>query len=179
MEPKSIIRVLLVTALILLVPLIAMQFTSEVNWTLSDFVIMGTLLAGAGLAYEFVSKKGSTIAYRAATMMAVGTALLLTWANLAVGLIGNEDNPANALYLGVIIVLFLGSIVARLKPKGMMYVLFATAAAQMLVPVIAMSIWKPEFNYGVVAVLGVNVFFAALWVGSALLYRNATLAHAN
>ena len=55
-----------VVALILMVPLVAMQSTKEVNWDLFDFAFMGTLLFGAGLTYELVARKMSTAAYRVA-----------------------------------------------------------------------------------------------------------------
>ena len=46
MQNKVIIWIALATGLILLVPLLATQFTSEVNWTLLDFATAGTLLFG-------------------------------------------------------------------------------------------------------------------------------------
>jgi hypothetical protein len=54
--------------------------------------------------------------------------------------------------------------------------MFATALAQMLVPVIALIIWPPQvIPWGAAGVFGVfvlNAFFVMLWVGSALLFRN-------
>src|SRR5688572_15513319 len=44
MQNKNIFLIVLATAFILLIPLIAMQFTDEVNWNLTDFVIIGALL---------------------------------------------------------------------------------------------------------------------------------------
>jgi hypothetical protein len=40
--------VAVVTGLILLIPLVAMQFTNEVNWSVTDFILMGSLLFGTG-----------------------------------------------------------------------------------------------------------------------------------
>lgn len=168
-----------VVALILMVPLVAMQFTDEVVWTLFDFVFAGTLLFGTGLAYELVARKGGTIAYRAAVGVALAAALLLVWINGAVGIIGSEDNPANLLYGGVLAIGFIGAIVALLEPRGMARALFATALAQALVPVIAFIIWKPSFAEapGILGVFVLNAFFAMLFVGSALLFRRAAREH--
>ncbi len=58
-------------------------------------------------------------------------------------------------------------------PDGMARALFATALAQASVAVIALIIWKPPVTSGVLEVLGVNAFFVALFVGSALLFRYA------
>jgi len=165
-----------VVALILLIPLVAMQFTDEVAWTLSDFIVMGVLLFGTGLTYVLITRSSSNTAYRFAVGIAVGTAFLLVWLNLAVGLIGSEDNPANLFYGGVLAVGFIGAIIARLQPRGMARALFATALAQLLVPVIALIIWKPslEVTPGIVGVFILNGFFAALFAGSALLFRHAS-----
>ena len=38
-----------VAALVLLIPLIAMQFTDEVNWSGGDFVFAALLLLGVGI----------------------------------------------------------------------------------------------------------------------------------
>lgn len=80
--------VVLVTAAILLVPFIAMQFTAEVNWTAFDFVVAGVLLAGTGLAYVLSTMKMSSSRSRLAIGAALAVALLLVWAELAVGIIG-------------------------------------------------------------------------------------------
>src|ERR687895_1776065 len=58
-------------ALLLLLPLVAMQFTDEVNWTVADFVVAGALLFGVGVPFELAVRKTRDAAYRAA----VGVAL--------------------------------------------------------------------------------------------------------
>jgi len=181
MQSKSIVRVVLTTAFLLLLPLLAMQFTDEVAWSLADFVVAGALLLGAGFTYELVARKGGHIAYRAAVGLALAAALLLVWMNLAVGIIGSEDDPANLMYLGVLAVGLIGAVIARLEQRGMARALFATALAQALVPVIALIIWKPSItsdasgwgSAGVLGVFGLNAFFVMLFVGSALLFRRA------
>ena len=87
MRHKALVRIALVTALILLLPLLAMQFTDEVVWDLADFVVAGALLFGTGLTYELIAGKGGNFAYRAAVGVAAAAALLLVWVNLAVGII--------------------------------------------------------------------------------------------
>ena len=172
---KSIIHLALATVSILMVPLVAMQFTSEVNWDLFDFAFMGTLIFGTGLVYQLIARKAGTVAYRAAVGVALTAAFLLVWINGAVGIIGNEGNPANLMYFAVLAVGLIGAFIARLEPRGMARALFATALVQMLVPVIALLILKSPFGAaGVVGVFGLNGFFAMLFVGSGLLFRRAS-----
>ena len=173
-QSRNIIRVVLATAFLLPLPLLAMQITDEVVWDLADFAVAGVLLVGTGLMYELAASQTNKTAYPVAVGVAVATAFILVWMNLAVGLIGNEDNPANLMYIGVLAVGLIGTAIARLEPRGMARALFATALAQASVPVIAMIIWKPPITSGVMRVLGVNAFFVALWVGSALLFLRAS-----
>lgn len=172
MHNKNIFRNAIVVALILLVPLLAGW-----PWDLFDFVWAGILLFGTGLAYELVAGKGGTIAYRAAVGIACAAGLILVWMNAAVGIIGDKDNLANPMYLGVLAVGIIGAVIAHFRPHGMARALFATALAQAFVPVIALIIWKPQVtSWGAAGVLGVfvlNSFFVALWVISALLFRCA------
>ena len=86
--------------------------------------------------------------------------------NGAVSIIGSEDNDANLMYGGVLVVGAIGAIIARFQPHGMALALYATALAQMSVGVIALIA-------GLGFTLILDAFFAALWVGSALLFRNA------
>ncbi len=68
-----------------MVPLVAMQFTSEVDWKLGDFVIMGTLLLGFGSLMVLTLRKIKNIQYRIAVIVALLVVLFLIWAELAVG----------------------------------------------------------------------------------------------
>jgi hypothetical protein len=165
-----------VVALILMIPVVAMQFSDEWNWDLFDFVFAGTLLFGAALTYELVAKKGGTTAYRAAVGVAVVTAVALVWVNAAVGIIG-DDESFNVMYFGVLAIGIAGALIARLKPQGMARALLAMAIAQMLVPLTVLALpslrgalWEPP---GPAGVFVLNAFFAMLWIGSAWLFRKA------
>lgn len=160
--------------LLLLIPLFAKLLTDEMKWSLFDFFAAWILLFTSFFLYKIVSGNIKNFEYRAAVGVAVGTGLLLVWTNLAVGLIGSEDNPANWMYVGVLAAGSLGAIIMRLQPKGMARVLFALAIIQMLISLIALIAGlhlSPESS--IVEILGVNGFFAVLWSGSALLFRNA------
>jgi hypothetical protein len=88
MKSKNIGRLLIGTAAILMIPLVAMQFSDEVNWGLMDFVIIGILLIGAGLVYELIAKKVSA-KHRLIVAAIVAVLVILIWAELAVGLFGS------------------------------------------------------------------------------------------
>ena len=173
---ENIIRIALVTACILLVPFVAMQFTEEVNWDLFDFAFMGGLLFGTGLAYALLARKGGTIAYRAGAGVALAAAFLLVWVNGAVGIIGDgEEDLASLMYVpGVLAVGFIGALISRFRPHGMARAAFAAALAQAFVAVIALIFGLgsagPGWPWDVVVATAVLV---GLWVISALLFRRA------
>lgn len=75
--------------MLLLIPLIAMQFTTEVNWELNDFVIAAVLLFGFGFIVEFILRKKNKISYRIIILIILLLILLLIWAELAVGIFGS------------------------------------------------------------------------------------------
>ncbi|MBO0937986.1 hypothetical protein J2I47_15630 [Fibrella sp. HMF5335] len=85
-QNRRLIGIVLTVALLLLIPLIAMQFTDEVNWSLSDFVAMGILLLGAGLLCEFILRNVSNVKHRIMICGVVLVALVLIWLELAVGI---------------------------------------------------------------------------------------------
>ena len=86
---QSIIRVAVGTGLLLLVPLVAMQFTNEVNWTGEDFIAAGILLAVVGLLGELIWHKVENNDRRLAAIIALGILFLYLWAELAVGIFTN------------------------------------------------------------------------------------------
>ena len=73
-------------AIMLFLPLIAMQFTDEVNWELNDFIVFGAMLLAAGGVLELASRMTSNRAYRTAVAVAVIAAFILIWVDGAVGI---------------------------------------------------------------------------------------------
>ena len=173
---RQMAYVAIATASILMIPFLAMKFTNEVNWSLLDFTVMGVLLFGTGLTYVFISRASGSILYRAAAGIAVLTGLFLIWVNLAVGIIGEEKNPANKLYIGVLAAGFIGAYMSRLRAHGMSYTMYAAAFIQILVPFIAFFLWRPTLDEppGIAGVFMLNAFFAALFVLSGLFFKSAS-----
>ena len=87
-QNKRLIIILLSVPLLLLIPFLAMQFTSEVNWSPFDFLVMSILLLSTGLVSELVLRKVKKMEYRIALCVAILATLFLIWAELAVGIIG-------------------------------------------------------------------------------------------
>jgi hypothetical protein len=161
-------------ALILLLPFLAMAFTDQVAWDGTDFALMGAILFGACGAYELASRMTAPSAYRTAVAVAIVTALFLVWMNLAVGVIGSEDDPANLMYGGVIAILSVGSLAVRFRPSGMARVLGATALAQATAGAIALIAGWGSYGANwprVIVVLSAG--FAGLWLAAAWLFRKA------
>ena len=162
-----------VASLILLLPLVAMQFTDEVNWDVADFAFAGALLIGTGITYELAVRKTGDTAYRAAVGVALAAAFILVWLSLGVGIIGRDGDPANLMYFGVLAVGIIGALIARFRPRGMARALFATALAQTSVAVIALVAGLGYPWSGPLELSVLNGFFVALFVGSAWLFRRA------
>lgn len=174
MKLKSLLPFLLVPVLILQIPLAAMIFKVDGwAWKPGSFVVAWVLMAGAGLAYRFISVQANGPAYRVATGLGVFTGLTLMWINGAVGIIGSEGNPANLLFAGVLVVGAIAAVVARFKPAGMARALAATAFSQFLVPVVALFVWPADFSPGVLPVFALNLVFVLLFSFAALLFRRA------
>lgn len=153
-------------AALLLAPLAAMQFTREVAWDAADFIIFGAMLAAAGLGYELAMRMSRDTTYRAAFAVALMAAFLLVWINLAVGVIGSEDNPANLMFCAVLAVGALGAFIAVFRPAGMARAMVATAIAQAVAGVIT-----PLAGWGFIG--PATVVFVALWLLSAWLFHKA------
>ncbi len=80
--------ILSAAGLLLLVPLVAMQFTNEVNWTFSDFIVAGVLLFGTGVLIELAMRKINKVGTRVWVILGILIVLFLVWAELAVGIFG-------------------------------------------------------------------------------------------
>lgn len=157
-------------ACLLLLPAIAMLVfpDSGVQWTGFDFVVMGAMLAAACGLYELGAWLSGDTAYRAAFGVAALTAFLTVWVNLAVGMLGSENDVANLMFAGVLLVAALGAAFARLRAAGMVRAMVATACAQLLAAGIGLAIggFAPRE-------LVLTSLFALPWLLSAALFRKA------
>ena len=152
-------------AALLLTPLVAMQFTSEVNWTASDFAFAGVMIGGVGMIYEFTLRKSHDRFYRGGVALALAGTFLIIWANGAVGMIGDEGDPANLMFAGVLAIALLGSVLARFRAGGMAIAMIAAAIAQAVAGGVGMLL---DPLGGVL-----SAGFATLWLVSAALFRRA------
>ena len=88
MKSKSLKIIIAINSLLLLIPLVARQFTDEVAWPLLDFVVMGFLLLITGLLGELAIRRVPAIRYKIALCIIILCGFLLVWAELAVGIFG-------------------------------------------------------------------------------------------
>lgn len=86
---RQLMYVVFGTLAVLSVPLIAMQFTSEVDWGILDFAVMAVLLASIGSIYVFASRMFHSRSHRIILGLGLGIVLFLFWAELAVGVFGS------------------------------------------------------------------------------------------
>lgn len=86
---KHFFHLLQVTFGLLLIPFLVMQFTNRVNWDVVDFVVMGCVIFGFGLVYQLILQQAHTRRKRILLGLFLLTLFLLTWAELAVGIIGS------------------------------------------------------------------------------------------
>lgn len=74
--------------MLLLLPLIAMQFTNQVNWSSFDFLMWGVLLFATGGAIELGLRSVKTTKNRIVVVLTIVVVFLIVWAELAVGIFG-------------------------------------------------------------------------------------------
>ena len=173
---KRLIGIGVTIIALLLIPFTATQLSDEVNWDATDFLIMGSILVFIATAYELIARKSEKIKYRAGFGIGLLGAFLLIWVNGAVGIIGNEGQDVNLLFVAVLLVGLVGSLLVKFKARGMAKTLFAVAAIQMAVPIAGLIIWPPpdtSWSPGVFGVFLMCGFFAMLFLVSGLLFQQA------
>jgi uncharacterized membrane protein YecN with MAPEG domain len=83
---QRLFAIILSVPVLLLIPLIGMQLSSDVNWSIFDFLVMGILLLFVGVLFEFVLRKVPSKKNRIALVATIIIAFLILWAELAVGI---------------------------------------------------------------------------------------------
>ena len=151
----------------MLLPILAMRGVDPAAWDPpGDFIFLGILFAGTAGAFELGTRVPPRLAFRVAVALGLAAILLHTWVNLAVGIIGTEENPANLIYVAVIAVAVIGALLARFRARAMAKAMQAAAIAQALVFAIA---WATGLGF----TGPITIFFIALWLASAALFHKA------
>ncbi len=147
------------------------------NWDPLDFLVFGGMIAALLLIIVVARRNSRSPAYRFAMALAGVGGFLVAWINGAVGIIGNEENPANLLFFGVLGVGAVGALFVRFRAAGMTRVLYTMALAQVGVAVFAITLdlgaSSPAWPQSLVMMTAVFTFF---WLTSALLFGRAAKA---
>lgn len=149
-----------------LLPLLAGRLLSGFDWSAMDYVVWGVMLLAAAGVFEASLRLSPRLDYRLASWIALGAAFLLVWANLAVGIVGDEGDPLNALFFAVLIVPVVGAVMSGFRAGGMALTLLLTAVAQGLAALPALALGERD-----VLLTG---FWIAAWLVSAALFRRAS-----
>jgi len=160
--------------LLLAAPFVAMRVGADgVNWGPGDFIFAGVLFGLIGGAFELAVRASGSWAYRGAAALALAGTLLTIWANLAVGIVGSEDNPANLWFFAALLVGIVGACIARFRAGGMSRATLATAIALIIAFVIASLGPTDEPNVSHWTELAGTSVFAGLFIAAAALFRKA------
>jgi hypothetical protein len=166
--------------IIFLLPVAGVFLSDEMAWDETDFVVFGAMLLVACGTYEVAMRSTGNIAYRAAVGIAVVAAFILVWINLAVGIIGSEDNPANLMFGGVLAIGIIGALLVRSRPLGMARTLIAMAAGQALAGGVALIAgWGSTGANWPRPIIVLTAVFTAAWLLSAWLFRRAGRQHSS
>ena len=158
--------------LALATPWLLMRFTDQGAWTVFDFVAFGVMVGAVCAGFELAMRMSNRWTYRLAAFMTVIGGFLMVWANLAVGIIGNEENPQNLMFYTVLLIGLVGALVSRFDAHGLMWTLRLMAAAQLGVFLIAAALdWAllPVFT----------IFYFSLWLIAGELFRKSTRPPSN
>ena len=156
-------------AALMVLPVVALRLANPAPADPGDFMFLAILFGGIVAAFEIAVRVPARFAYAFGIGFALAAGLLSAWINLAVGIIGSEDNPANLIYAAVLAIALIGALLSGFRPRGMARAMVVTAIAQ------ALTLFG-----ALVAGFGftgpITVFFVALWLLSAQLFARAAEA---
>lgn len=122
-----------------------------------------------------MSSRPGKLAYRLGAAVALGVSFLQVWMNLAVGIVGREDNPVNLGFYLVVVAAGACAFTARWRAEAMARAMLAVAAMQALLALViatAPSTVRDDPK-GAMGVLVLSGIFAALWLGAAALFHKS------
>lgn len=162
------------TGLLITPAVMMLQSADGWLWTPLDFVFAAVLLYGTAGLIDLAIRKGGSLAYRLGAALAVLTAFLLIWINGAVGVIGDENNPANLMFIGIVAVALAGSALRRFEAQGMaratLVAFGLTALLAVATPILGWGADEPPGTARLTILIG---GFAAMWGLSSALFTKA------
>lgn len=171
-DPRWRLLIWGVPVALLALPAVAMNFTNEVDWTFSDFVAMGIMLGLTAGAIDALTARSGGFAYKLGGALAAIGVFLLIWINLAVGMIGDEGDPANMMFAAVIATIVGGAFLSHLRARGMAVTMLAAAGVQAAAAVTALALrWGEGGPIWPMDVIGTSAIMATIWLASAALFR--------
>lgn len=154
------------TATLILLPLFVLKLADPNAWAWADLPFAGVMIVAVGIAFEVALRLPLRWTFRAGAALAIATAFLLTWGNLAVGFAGSEDNPVNMIFLAVPGFALAASLAARFRARGLALAMAGAAAAQLAAGLVA--------HVGGHFTGPLTVAFTGLWLAAALLFLRAS-----
>lgn len=155
---------------ILLLPAFAMQFTTEVNWTASDFVFAAVLLGFLGAVVELAARLARPGGPRIGYVLAGVTTFLTLWSNAAVGIIGDDDFVNSFFVIMIVTGMVIGAF-SRFRPGAMKWLTAALGIGQYGTGIAALSLMP-----GHAVEWGILTFFAVLWFASSWCFARVQTA---
>lgn len=149
---------------VVLAPWVAMQFTKEVNWDETDFIFAAVIFGIVGGLIELAVRKSANWYFRLGSMFAVLAGFMVIWSNLAVGMIGNEDNTVNLWFGAVLLIAITGSITSRFFGGILPQTMFAAGSLQVAIGLFA-GILDTDLRGGIFTIV-----LSAAWFISSLLF---------
>ncbi len=149
------------------------SMTGSPEWTMSDYVVAAGLLAVPLVIYELAQRKSPLWSYRAGAALGLCASAMLVWINGAVGIIGSEDNPANLMYAGVLVIALSGAFVARFEAEGLVRTMRAAALGHVVITLIAIAGGMGLPSTGPLKLIAINAFFIAFWWTASMLFSMA------
>jgi len=168
---KTTLRVALVALGLLMVPLVASRLVPGWNWPPRAFVLVYVLFFAVGMAYAVIARRMGAWTYKAGVAVALVTGFGLGWSTMVQT--ADSGHPERLWYLSVLVVGFIGALLARLHARGLDFTLFAMAATLALIAVLLPSGAPPDMALRMA--IG-HVGSVALFIASGLLFRHASLA---
>jgi MFS family permease len=159
---------------IILIPLLASFISTEMDWSLFDFVLIWTLLFCAGALYKWITLFANDRGYRAAVGLSIFTGVFIIWSNLGVGIVGSEDEAFNLLYFALLGIGLIAAFWVRFKAKGMAIVMLSLALGLVLIMLLA-------FGFGLhripqsssIQIIAIHFFLMVPMLLTAILFHHA------